>query len=95
MTTLTSHRLIRAGLALALIAVALVAAPPVSARDGDVAGMTAMTRLFDGLPHRIIHADPYAYVALDTGIQVFDVTSPASPTLVSGLSLDSPASISS
>jgi len=83
----------RARLRSALLAVValLVVVQPAAARDGDVAGVPLTARLFAGMPHDVVYQDPYAYVAIDAGVEIFDVSSPASPTPIGGLFLNSPA----
>lgn len=61
------------------------------ARDGDASNVGLDARLFTGLPYRIAHQPPYAYVALDTGVQVFDVSDSAAPRPIGEIYLPSPA----
>lgn len=77
------------GLALAAGLVGLPDAA--SARDGDSLGVTLATRLSTGTPWKVVLRDPIAYVGLDTGLEILDVSSPTGPVVLGHLYLPSPA----
>jgi len=82
----------RYNLLLALaIGLALVGQPAAVALDGEASGVTFHSRLFTGIPHDVVVDGTTAYVALDTGVHVYDVTDPGSPVRVGHLYLPSPA----
>lgn len=76
---------------LGLVAAACCLATPTLGRDGDSSQVAAMTRLFSGLPHKVVVQAPYAYLGLDSGVEVVDVSVPSIPVAVGHVYLPSPA----
>jgi hypothetical protein len=73
-----------------VLSVAL-ASRPAAARDGDASGMSLGERVFAGNPRAVVVVDPIAYVGLDTGLALYDVSDATDPLLLSHLYLASPA----
>jgi len=78
---------LRPGAAVALFALTLGTVPAAPARDGDYDAVFLDARLFTGLPHELVYQDPYVYAAVDTGIEIFDVTDLANPRSIGSLYL--------
>lgn len=72
----------------AALAAGLLLASRVAALDGDAVGMTLDGRAFSGNPRVVVAQADLAYVGLDTGVEVWDLSS---FTLVGSLYLPSPA----
>ena len=63
----------------------------IQAYDGQSFGMTLLSRQFTGTPHDVLVADDMAFVALDSGLQVYDVFEADNPKSINHLYLPSPA----
>ncbi|MFC2174082.1 LVIVD repeat-containing protein, partial [Acidobacteriota bacterium] len=59
--------------------------------DGDALGFQLLSRHYIGQPNDVVVSGTTAYVALDTGIEVLDVTNPDAPQSISDLYLPGPA----
>jgi len=78
-------------LATAMLCTLALAPRESAARDGEASGMSLDTRPFQGLPRSVVGVNDLAYVGLDTGIAIYDVSDASTPLLVSHLDLRSPA----
>jgi len=82
---------LRASACLLALALFLAPAPFAVALDGDSMGVTLNSRIFTGIPYDVALDGTLAYVALDTGLHIFDVSDPAAPAPLGHLYLPSPA----
>jgi len=69
----------------------VLSAGPVAAVDGDSLGMSLAARLFAGEPHDVVLVDLIAYVGLDSGLHVYDISEPLAWLALGQIDLPSPA----
>ena len=69
------------------LAALLVVAPPARAIDGDSSGLAVSARAFEGLPRCVLIEGSIAYVGLDSGLGVIDISDPSAPTLLAHVPL--------
>lgn len=75
---------------MAAAGLALLLASAVRAVDGDASGLALAARALQGNPRCVLLQGSTAYVGLDSGLAVVDVSDPAAPSVLAHLALPSP-----